>query len=408
VPLPVDHADAPAGPIGYCTNVHPGRDLATTQAQLDAHAVEVRRQLGGEPMGVGLWLSRITASELRQQADGTQRFAQWLQSRGLVPYTLNGFPYGDFHGEVVKHQVYLPTWADPNRYQYTLDLAHILADLLPACGAATTGTISTLPLGWRDQAAPDFWENSARQLRQLACDLEDLEHETGCHIDICLEPEPGCAVGDMPALIEFFRRYLWIGDTATRERNARYLSVCYDTCHAAVMHESATRNVRDLQTDGIRIGKAQISSALAIDFETLTQTQRQAAWSALQRFSEPRYLHQTVIYRAGHSPVFFADLPLALADEALSMTGCWTIHFHVPIFVSRAGELGTTQTAIFDFINATRQAQWLPTHWEVETYAWNVLPSHLQAATLADGIAREVAALREWLEQDPLHPTPTT
>jgi hypothetical protein len=398
---PPDPRVSSTGPLGYCTNVHPGHDLATTQAQLDVHAVDVRQRLGWERMGVGLWLSRNTATELQQRADGLSRFADWLHVRGLVPYTLNGFPYGDFHGDVVKHQVYQPTWAERDRYQYTLDLAHLLAGLLPACAAGTTGTISTLPLGWREQSSDDFWEQSARWLRQLACDFERLEEVTGCRVDVCLEPEPGCAIGDMASLIDYFRRYLWVGDASTRARNARYLSVCYDTCHAAVMHESAARNVQALQADGIRIGKAQISSAVEVDFDVLTPPQKQAAWSALHGFSEPRYLHQTVVYRPGVAPAFFVDLPDALADPTLAMTGCWTVHFHVPIFAAAAGPLGTTQAAIFDFIEATRDRHWLPTHWEVETYAWNVLPSHLQAATLGQGIAREVAALCQWLGPDP-------
>jgi len=44
--------------------------------------------------------------------------------------TLNGFPYGDFHAERVKEEVYRPDWADVRRHHYTLDLAHILCELL--------------------------------------------------------------------------------------------------------------------------------------------------------------------------------------------------------------------------------------------------------------------------------------
>ena len=32
-----------------------------------------------------------------------------------MPFTFNGFPYGDFHQSVVKHRVYEPTWADAER-----------------------------------------------------------------------------------------------------------------------------------------------------------------------------------------------------------------------------------------------------------------------------------------------------
>jgi hypothetical protein len=36
-------------------------------------------------------------------------------------------------------------------------------------------------------------------------------------------------------------------------------------------------------------------------------------------------------------------------------------------------------------------------HYEVETYAWNVLPKEHQVANLADGIAREMNWVREQL-----------
>jgi hypothetical protein len=163
------------------------------------------------------------------------------------------------------------------------------------------------------------------------------------------------------------------------------------------MHESSQANVRDLKEAGIRIGKVQVSSALEIDFDRLSPEDRQRAWAKLQGFSEPRYLHQTVVYRAGQGPRYFEDLPLALNDPSVNQQGCWAVHFHVPISESTAGELGTTQASIHEFIEAAFQANWRPQQWEVETYAWNVLPPELQAESLAAGIAQEVAALELWL-----------
>jgi hypothetical protein len=34
-------------------------------------------------------------------------------------------------------------------------------------------------------------------------------------------------------------------------------------------------------------------------------------------------------------------------------------------------------------------------HWEVETYAWNVLPKELQVPDLAEGIAKELLWVKE-------------
>jgi len=385
--------------IGYCTNVHPGQDLATTRLQLDTHATKVRQLLDRPEMGVGLWLSRATASELLSQPQAADEFALWLRERGLRPYTLNGFPYGDFHGDVVKHAVYQPTWAEEERLEFTWDLARILPRLLAHFDSGPAiGTISTLPLGWPGPNDAETRRRSADHLRLLVERLVSLEEATGTRIDICLEPEPGCLLGDMPSLIDFFLQDLASVDSAQQERLRRHLSVCYDICHAGVMNESAQDNVAALKTAGIRIGKVQVSSALEVDFDPLSASQKNTALRRLIDFAEPRYLHQTVVYQRDRPPRFYEDLPLALADPEVQHQGRWTVHFHVPISHPQAGCLGTTQRLIPDLIQAVTVADWRPTHWEVETYAWNVLPPDLQEATLAAGIAREIQALENWLQ----------
>ena len=97
-------------PLAYCTNVHAGPDLDRAVANLDRHAIEVKRRYSPqEPMGVGLWLAAEGARQcLEESRIGWLR--DWLGERGLLPFTFNGFPYGDFHQRVVKHNVYLPTW----------------------------------------------------------------------------------------------------------------------------------------------------------------------------------------------------------------------------------------------------------------------------------------------------------
>ena len=51
--------------------------------------------------------------------------------QNLYVFTINGFPYGCFHGARVKENVYVPDWRTPERRDYTNLLADILADLLP-------------------------------------------------------------------------------------------------------------------------------------------------------------------------------------------------------------------------------------------------------------------------------------
>src|SRR5262249_48957375 len=157
-----------------------------------------------------------------------------LRDVGLVPFTLNGFPYGDFHQAVVKHRVYEPTWFEPARLDYTLDLITIHdALLLPG----QEGSISTLPIAW-GQPAPEHERLSlaAEQLRQIAEPLARLEKDSGRLIYLCLEPEPGCVLQFGRDVVRFYRDHLFPGSDEALIR--RYLRVCHDVCHAAVMFES--------------------------------------------------------------------------------------------------------------------------------------------------------------------------
>ena len=64
----------------------------------------------------------------------------FLDAEGLYVFTINGFPYGAFHGQRVKEEVYLPDWRDEERLRYTDSLAWLLADLLPELVAAASST----------------------------------------------------------------------------------------------------------------------------------------------------------------------------------------------------------------------------------------------------------------------------
>src|SRR5947207_396266 len=195
--MPIDFAQ-----LGYCTNVHAGADLDTTRANLEQYALAVKARVSPRfPMGVGLWLSATAAEKLLRERK-VEQFRDWLRQVGLVPYTFNGFPHGDFHQAVVKHRVYEPTWWDPARLDYTLDLVAIQHALLPE---AMAGSISTLPIAW-GQHAPghDRLTQAAGQLRKVAERLARLERETGRFICLCLEPEPGCVLQRSRDVVRFF------------------------------------------------------------------------------------------------------------------------------------------------------------------------------------------------------------
>ena len=106
-------------PLSYCTNVHPGRSVAEVEKGLDEYTVPVRHRFGA-PLAAGLWLARPVADELAASPDALAKFAAGLGRRGLTCHTLNAFPYGDFHSERVKENVYLPDWSQPERREVTV------------------------------------------------------------------------------------------------------------------------------------------------------------------------------------------------------------------------------------------------------------------------------------------------
>ena len=87
-----------------------GKNLDEMIANLNDHALKVKQIVSpDEPMGIGLWLSANSAHD----AIAENRLADlkaFLDESGLIPFTFNGFPYGDFHAPVVKHEVYKPDW----------------------------------------------------------------------------------------------------------------------------------------------------------------------------------------------------------------------------------------------------------------------------------------------------------
>lgn len=379
--------------IGYCTNVHAGATLEATRANLERYALAVKERYSpGRPMGVGLWLSAKAAEELVRKG-GEGEFAEWLADRGLVPYTMNGFPYGDFHQQVVKHRVYEPNWYQPERLQYTMQLVQIHDRILPL---GMEGSISTLPIAWGNPCASrEQLEQAAAHLKQAAQWMHQLEQETGRLIYLCLEPEPGCVFSFTDDAVHFFQWQLF--GSEDEEIVRRHIRVSHDVCHAAVMFEEQEEVLQKFAAADILVGKIQVSAALAMNldlFERPAGEARRKAIKQLAQFAEDRYLHQTVV-RRNSEDVFYEDLPLALEAERDDPRGEWRVHFHVPIYLQEFGLLRATQEQIGECLKAAKKHTNCQ-HYEVETYAWGVLPPELKQPDLAAGIAEEL----KWFEKE--------
>jgi sugar phosphate isomerase/epimerase len=378
-------------PLGYCTNVHPCRGAADIPQVLEQFVSPVRARCGFE-IAAGLWLPAAALAEVLEAEGGVIAVRESLDAHGLSCHTLNAFPYSDFHGERVKEQVYLPDWADPRRFQYTLDSARLLEGLLPENGE---GSISTLPLGGRLLKQPDgFLEACFRQLMALAVRLNQIYEKTGKRVRLAIEPEPFCLLETTPETIAFFERLRHAAElNGCAEAVREHLGVCYDVCHQAVEFEDAADAVRRLRESDIRINKVQISCAIE-----LNDPSNEEARAALARFAEPRYLHQTMAATGGgeilRHPDLTQDFALYPTDEWVRAK-VWRTHFHVPVDAENLGVLGTTRAELRKALAAVAALDYQP-HLEVETYTWPVLPGS-NAKAIVDGLARELIATRGML-----------
>lgn len=376
------HPDGSTVHLAYCTNVHPAETLDGVLAQLRDHCEPVRKRLGRDRLGIGLWLAKDAARALTTDPVALRGLRTELDRRGLEVVTLNGFPYEGFGAEEVKYRVYKPDWADPERLAHTADLARLLAALLPS--DITEGTISTLPLAWRTAIDPARRDVAYAALTTLAERLDALEELTGRSIRIGLEPEPGCTVettGDAIAPLT----------AVARDR----IGVCVDTCHLATSFEDPATALDALATAGIPVVKSQLSAALHAE-----HPERAEVREALAAFDEPRFLHQTrTLTPEGLRGT--DDLGEALAGGALPDTAPWRAHFHVPLHAAPAAPLTSTLPVLKDTLTRlVGGAHPLTRHLEVETYTWQALPPELRPRArtqLADGIAAELTLARDLL-----------
>ena len=88
----------------------------------------------------------LAAQHVQGSVNRAAELKDTLDGHGLRAVTVNAFPYGDFHGERVKEEVYRPDWAVAERAVYSLRAAVALAAVNER-GAELC--ISTVPLSYK-------------------------------------------------------------------------------------------------------------------------------------------------------------------------------------------------------------------------------------------------------------------
>lgn len=391
--------------LTYCSNIHAGESWAAVDEALRTALPRIRTLLGHDgPLAIGLRLSAEAAAGLAEPS-ALAAFRTFLATGDFYVPTINGFPYGAFHGRRVKERVYQPDWRAPARLAYSNTLADLLAVLLTDAGLPL-GSVSTVPGAFRSEVAgePDRQAIATGILRHAA-HLVRLRERTGATVALALEPEPACLLESVRDAIDFFGAYLLdpvLLDTVGADEGVpldpgtvrRHVGVCLDACHMAVEFEDPAEALRQLADAGVAVLKVQVSSALQLPQQTPPQLA-----AVLAPFQEATYLHQ-VVERQHGAFRRYVDLPEGLAAAAAHSDQSardWRVHFHVPIFLERLQQFETTQAYLASLL-AQARTQTACTCYEVETYTWDVLPAEYRSVDVHTAIARELDWARGQLQ----------
>jgi sugar phosphate isomerase/epimerase len=386
------------GHLTYSTLVHPGDTWEEMWASLVSYVPKVKARFSPHaPFGVSLRLSARSADTLAKSQAERGKLRKFLSDNDLYLYTVNAFPYGPFKNQVVKEQVYEPDWRSEERTRYTINVAEVLADVVPE-GIAPS--IQSAPLGFKPRVTgPEVVESYTQHVLRVAAHLVALASRTGRVVTLALEPEPFCFLETTDETVAYFTNHLYSGASATALAKLagipvseahvalrRHVGVVFDICHQAVVYENIAESLQKLVNAGIPIFKLQEAAAMRVPEVT------QKIVDTLVRYAKTIYLTQTVEKKDGKLTRF---LNLEDAFEAWRRNPGpreWRTHFHVPVFLDSLGELGTTRFAIEDALKF-HKASPLSRQLEIETYTWDVLPEQLKTGDIVDYVTREL----EWV-----------
>jgi len=382
--------------LAYCTNIHRGERWAETFDALNQYTLAVRDKVcPRKSYAIGLRLSDQASRDL-SEPKAVASFQKWLERENCYVFTINGFPYGKFHGARVKEQVYAPDWTTRERVDYTNRLFDLLAQLVPE---GIEGSVSTVPCSFKEFITT---EDQVRVMRsnlwQCVEHIAKLSVRTGKKLHLGLEPEPLCYLETSAETVQFFDQLH--ADMPNDARLAEHLGVNYDTCHLAVEFEQPEDAIKRFQQHGIRISKIHLSSALKV---RPTPEVREA----LRAFADDIYFHQVIARSQDGKLERFRDLDVALtrnsepgtrnSSEGLTRnselgtrnSSEWRIHFHIPLHSPKTQLFDNTSDHILGLLDILQRQPDLCAHLEMETYTWEVMPPELKNRSVVEQLVAE-------------------
>lgn len=373
--------------LGYCTNIHRGETWAQTFTGLRDYTDAVRLRVSPDAAyGIGLRLSAEAAAELAADTGLRDGFRRWMEEKNSYVFTINGFPYGTFHGSRVKEQVYVPDWTTPERLVYTNRLFDLISEFAPS---GESVSVSTLPGSFKEFIKPGTASAQRmsiyKHLRKCSDHIESLRNRTGRDIHLGLEPEPLGLFETSAETVVFFEGLVSGLSAAETERILRNIGVNYDTCHLAVEFEAPEAAIACLRGAGVRISKIHLSSALRLQ-------PTPAAIARLEAFHDEVYLHQVIVSDRGVVSHRFRDLPEAFSwyrSSAGHAGDEWRVHFHVPIHCQPEALFTDTRDHISGLLTLMSADPGWCRHFEMETYTWEVLPEAMRTGNVVDQLVAE-------------------
>jgi hypothetical protein len=369
--------------LAYCTNIHRGETWTETFDSLANHTLAVREKVcPREAFAIGLRLSQQAAVELSEPAT-LLKFQRWLEKNSCYVFTINGFPFGQFHGTRVKEQVYAPDWTSPARLAYTNQLFDLLAHLVPA---DIEGSVSTVPGSYKAFISSLEQESEIRKnLFHCVEHIARVSEKSKRTLHLGLEPEPLGWLENSTETISFFEKIR--AEYKNDPRLTEFLGVNYDTCHFAIEFEEPQNALAAFTQAGIKISKLHLSSALKTKPTPEAREQ-------LRKFADDVYLHQVIARDENGKLTRFGDLPEALADNSKfkiqnSKLPDWRIHFHVPLHAPAAAPFENTNDHLLGVFDLLAKNPKLCSHLEMETYTWEVLPPEWKTRSVVDQLAAE-------------------
>ena len=390
------------GHLTYSTLVHPGDTWEDMWTSLTTYVPQVQKRVSPDaPFGVSLRLSNASAETLVKSKGERDKLKMFLADNNMYLYTVNAFPFGPFKNTIVKEQVYEPDWRSEERTRYTMNVAEILADVVPA---GISPSIQSAPLGFKPNVtSKGVVDSYTDHVLRVASHLIKLEQRTGRAVTLALEPEPFCFLETTDETVDYFTNHLYTGKSAATlaklsgipisealVAQRKFIGTVFDICHQAIVYEDIPVSLQKLVDAGIPILKLQEAAAVRIPNVT------QKIVDSLARYAKTIYLTQTVEKKDGKLNRF-----LNLEDAFKAWKNDpgpreWRIHFHVPVFLDDLGDFGTTRFAIEEALKLHKTKP-LSGQLEIETYTWDMLPDHLKTGDVVDYVCRELEWVRNQL-----------